>query len=765
MPHYGHRLQFGTFITPVNTPPEAAVARAQLSEQLGYDLVTFQDHPYQPSFHDTWTLMTWVAAQTERIHIAPNVLNVPLRPPAVTARAAASLDLLSGGRFDLGLGAGGFWDAIEAMGGTRLTPGQAVDALSEAIDVIRGIWNAGDRSHFRVDGQHHRIDGAKRGPLPAHDIPLWIGAYKPRMLRLTGRKADGWLPSLGYLQPGDLARGNATIDEAATEAGRDPREIRRLLNLSGRLLPAGGADRAETGRSGAGPIEGPSERWVDELLGLVVDHGIGTFILCSDDPNQLQQFAVEVIPALREAVDRELGIDSSVEKAVRTSIALAKRRDGIDYDSLPASLAARAIEPGDLGYSRVRSTYMRGGAPGLVLQVHSVDEVVDALAFARAHPDAALAIRSGGHGISGRSTNDGGIVIDLSKLNAIEVLDEETRRVRLEPGARWMDVAAELGTRGWALSSGDYGGVGVGGLATAGGVGWLVREHGLTIDHLRAVDLVLADGSVVHASESENADLFWAVRGAGANFGIVVAFEFEVDEVGDIGWAQLAFDASDTAGFLERWGATVEGAPRDLTSFLIMGRPRPAQPAIAQVLVAVDSDVPETIIDRLQPMAQIAPLVDQSVQLMPYSALMANAQGGDHDGQGDPAARSGLIDHITPEFAAAAAGLIASGLVYFFQIRSVGGAVSDVAPEATAYAHRSANFSVVAFGADRARLDAVWEDLGEHFDGLYLSFETDLRSERIEDAFPPATLARLRAIKERYDPVNVFRDNFNIVPR
>ncbi len=767
MPHYGHRLQFGTFITPVNAPPQRAVSLAQLSEQLGYDLVTFQDHPYQPSFHDTWTLLTWVAAQTERIHIAPNVLNVPLRPPAVTARAAASLDLLSGGRFDLGLGAGGFWDAIEAMGGIRLTPGQAVDALSEAIDVMRGIWNTGERSHLRVDGRHHHVDGAKRGPAPAHDIPIWVGAYKPRMLRLTGRKADGWLPSLAYLQPGDLGRGNATIDEAAAGAGRDPREIRRLLNVSGRLLPAGGTNpgAADGRRSGAGPIEGPSERWVDELLALVVEQGIGTIILGSDDPGQLQQFALEVMPALREAVDRELGIDSSVEEPVRNSITLAQRRDGIDYDSLPASLASRAIEPGDLGYSRVRSTYMRGGAPGLVLQVHSVAEVVDALAFARRHPDAPLAIRSGGHGISGRSTNDGGIVIDLSKLDAIEVLDESTRRVRLEPGARWMDVAAELGTRGWALSSGDYGGVGVGGLATAGGVGWLVREHGLTIDHLRAVDMVLADGSVVHASATENTDLFWAVRGAGANFGIVVSFEFEVDEVGDIGWAQLAFDASETAGFLERWGATVEAAPRDLTSFVIMGRPRPAQPAIAQVLVAVDSDVPETIIDRLQSMAQIAPLVDQSVQLMPYSALMANAQGGDHNGQGDPAARSALVDHITPAFATAAAGLIASGLVYFFQIRSVGGAVADVAPDATAYAHRSANFSVVAFGADRARLDAAWDDLAKHFSGLYLSFETDLRPERIAEAFPPATLARLRTLKERYDPANVFRDNFNVVER
>src|SRR6187431_2812916 len=127
MPDYNHDLQFGTFITPSNAQPEAVVARAQLSEQLGYDLVTFQDHPYQPSFLDTWTLISWVAAQTERVHLAGNVLNLPMRPPAVLARAAASLDLLSGGRVELALGAGAFWDAIEGMGARRLTPGQGVE--------------------------------------------------------------------------------------------------------------------------------------------------------------------------------------------------------------------------------------------------------------------------------------------------------------------------------------------------------------------------------------------------------------------------------------------------------------------------------------------------------------------------------------------------------------------------------------------------------------------------------------------------------------
>src|SRR6478609_3276146 len=237
MPDYRQSLEFGAFLTPRNTPATEPVEHAVLCEQLGYDLVTFQDHPYQPRFLDTWTLLTWVAARTERIRVSGNVLNLPLRQPAVVARAAASLDLLSGGRFDLALGAGGFWDAIEAMGGGRLTPGQAVTALEEAIDLMRALWDTSERRGAFTDGTYHRVHGAKRGPRPAHDIPIWIGAYKPRMLALTGRKGDGWLPSLGYMQPGDLAKGNAAIDHAAEGAGRDPHEIRRLLNV-GQLAAA-----------------------------------------------------------------------------------------------------------------------------------------------------------------------------------------------------------------------------------------------------------------------------------------------------------------------------------------------------------------------------------------------------------------------------------------------------------------------------------------------------------------------------------------------
>lgn len=750
--NYGHPIEFGTFLTPQGTSPETVVALAQRSEELGYDLVTFQDHPYQPAFLDTWTLMSWVAGQTGRIRIAANVLNVPLRDPAMLARAAASLDLLSSGRLELALGAGGFPNAVKAMGGRSLAPGEAVVALSEAIDVIRGIWDVNDGRPLRFDGDYYQLDGAHRGPVPAHDIPIWVGAVKPRMLRLIGQKADGWMPSLGYLKPGDLQEGNRIIDETAREAGRDPREIRRIINISGQFSA-----------SRDGFLTGSSEHWVDDLLPLVTRDGIGTFVLMSDDPETLEQFALEVAPALRDAVKRDLP-DAFAGSSVRRAAVRAKRREGIDYDHVPASLAASAIEPGDVGYARVKSTYMRGGSPGIVFKVNTTQEVVEALGFARSHPDLPLSVRSGGHGISGRSTNDGGIVISLANMNAIEVLDEATRRVRIEAGARWADVASALEPYGWALSSGDYGGVGVGGLATAGGIGFMAREHGLTIDHLRAVKMVLADGSVVRASEDEHSDLFWAVRGAGANFGIVTSFEFEVDDVGNIGWSQLVFDASNTAGFLEGWGAAVEAAPRDLTSFLIMGPPRRGQSVIAQVMSMIASDQPDVIINRLQPLANVAPLYDQNIVITSYANVMNNAPISDHNGQGDPVTRSGLLKHITPEFALAAERFIRSGVTYFFQIRSVGGAVSDVPADATAYAHRAANFSVIAFGPNRSRMNAAWDKLSHHFDGLYLSFETERSPDRLTDAFPAGTIERLRDLKSRYDPTNVFRDNFNIAP-
>ena len=296
MTDYGHDLLFGTFITPVAQPPTHAVDMAVVADQAGLDLVTFQDHPYQPAFYDTWTLLAYVAARTTQVRLSPNVLNLPLRQPAVIARSAASLDRLSGGRLELGIGAGTFWDAIEANGGRRLRPGQAVTALEEAIQIIRQIWAVGQRGGARVQGKYYQVNGAKRGPAPAHDMGIGVGAYKPRMLALTGRVADGWLPSLGYLQggPAALAEMNQHIDAAAHAAGRAPSAVRRLLNIAGQFAP--------TGRS---LLNGPPQQWAEDLAGLALEYGISGFILAADDAPTIQRFAAEVAPATRQLVAAE----------------------------------------------------------------------------------------------------------------------------------------------------------------------------------------------------------------------------------------------------------------------------------------------------------------------------------------------------------------------------------------------------------------------------------------------------------------------------
>ena len=224
-------FKLGIFAVPDATDPRATIELLLAAERSGLDAVGVQDHPYQRRFFDTWTLLAYVAGRTERIRLIPDVTNLPLRPPAMLAKAAASLDVLSGGRVEVGLGAGAFWEAVEAMGGPRRTPKESVDALEEAIAICRAWWD-GERS-VDVEGEHYRVRGARPGPPPAHRIGIWVGAYGPRMLRLTGRLGDGWLPSLGghFLGAGDVPRMQAAIDEAARRAGRSPGAVERAVNV------------------------------------------------------------------------------------------------------------------------------------------------------------------------------------------------------------------------------------------------------------------------------------------------------------------------------------------------------------------------------------------------------------------------------------------------------------------------------------------------------------------------------------------------------
>jgi FAD/FMN-containing dehydrogenase len=397
-----------------------------------------------------------------------------------------------------------------------------------------------------------------------------------------------------------------------------------------------------------------------------------------------------------------------------------------------------------------------------VLRPDSIDEVVDALVFAR-EQDVPLAIRSGGHGISGRSTNHGGVVIDLGKLNEIDVPDPAAGRIRLGPGARWGHVANALASHGLAMSSGDYGDVGVGGLATTGGIGFLARKHGLTIDHVVAAELVLADGTFVRTDADNHPDLFWAIRGAGGNFGIVTALELDAYALGNVVFSTMAFDAGATPQLLERWGELVEAAPRELTSFLSLFAQR-GGPPIAQLYSVYAGDDTEAAVAALTPLLDIAPVLDQQASLVPYPTVLPPHDNRHAGGQRRPLFSGGLAVHLTRDLAEQLSTGLQTRVAPLIQIRSVGGAVNDVATDATAYPHRHQNFAVSSVGSRADDFHRYWDTIRPQFDGLYLSFETDERPERLADAFPGETLTKLRRLKAQYDPDNVFDQNFAIPP-
>src|SRR5487761_60449 len=291
MPDYQHDLLFGISVPPTARDHKAVLATAELADDLGLDIVGFQDHPYQAGFLDAWTLLSYVAGRTQHVRLFPNVINVPLRPPAVLARSAAALDILSSGRVELGLGAGAFVDAIVAMGGSRRTIPELVDALDEAITVIRALLRPGPAVSFQ--GKYYSLAGAQPGPVPPHQIAIWLGAFKKRMLQLTGRAADGWIPSLGYASPDELGAMNETIDAAADKAGRQPTDIRRGFNINGSFA-------AQT----SGFLQGHPHDWVEQLTDLALTHGISAFNLGVSPGAEadIRVWAEEVAPTVRDAV-------------------------------------------------------------------------------------------------------------------------------------------------------------------------------------------------------------------------------------------------------------------------------------------------------------------------------------------------------------------------------------------------------------------------------------------------------------------------------
>jgi alkanesulfonate monooxygenase SsuD/methylene tetrahydromethanopterin reductase-like flavin-dependent oxidoreductase (luciferase family) len=292
MTDYGHDLMFGTLLESPRDRALDVVQLAEFTELVGLDLISLADHPYWPDRLDTFTLLAAIAARTNRVRLLPNLANLPLRPPAMLARAAATLDILSNGRFELGVGTGAqqMWEMIVAEGGPRRSASESIEALDEAVQIIRALWTPA--LDVRFAGRHYRVDGAKPGPVPPHSIGIWLGAYQPRLLRLVGRIADGWVASSPYLPPAQLPAVNRLIDAAAIEAARSPQEVRRVYNIAGDFTA-----------TGSGFLQGPPAVWVEQLTELTLTTGISAYLLYrSDSASVIGTFAEQVVPAVREAV-------------------------------------------------------------------------------------------------------------------------------------------------------------------------------------------------------------------------------------------------------------------------------------------------------------------------------------------------------------------------------------------------------------------------------------------------------------------------------
>ncbi|HEY7629243.1 MAG TPA: LLM class flavin-dependent oxidoreductase [Thermoleophilaceae bacterium] len=282
-------LKLGLFVNPSAGAYRDTLAMVEAAERGGLDLIGIQDHPYQRRFLETLMLIADLLARTERLSFFPDVANLPLRHPALLAKQAATLDVMSGGRFELGLGAGALWDRVATMGGPKRTPGEGVEALEEAMRIIRAGLD-GEEETVNFDGRYYQLSGWEPGPPPAHRIGIWLGAYKARMLRLTGRLADGWIPSLGRMDADAMAEARKVIDASAEKAGRDPAEILSLTNVNGEVTD---------GERGEGLLDGPAEHWIETLGGLAEQLRLDAIILPAQSVAQVERLVGEVVPGLR----------------------------------------------------------------------------------------------------------------------------------------------------------------------------------------------------------------------------------------------------------------------------------------------------------------------------------------------------------------------------------------------------------------------------------------------------------------------------------
>ena len=434
-------------------------------------------------------------------------------------------------------------------------------------------------------------------------------------------------------------------------------------------------------------------------------------------------------------------------------------------------LTAEVLRPGDEGYDEAARVFFATGRPALVVRPRNADEVGAAVRYA-VREGLAVSVRSGGHSGLGHGTNDGGLVIDLGHLDAVEVLDG--RRVRVGGGATWGRVAAALDPHDLGLTSGDTKDVGVGGLTLGGGIGWLVRKHGLAIDSLVGARVVTVDGELLTASADENPDLFWALRGGGGNFGVVVDLDFLAQPVTTVHYGSVTYELDGVGELVRRWRDAMRAAPDELSSSLVLPPAMPGAPRQALVLLchAPEPGSPVTRADAaIEPLLELGVVVQAGIREVRYADVLEDAQ------LLPPglrlAFRNTLVPVLDDELADAVERLHGGPTPAAISLRSLGGAVGRVPAEATAFAHRDAEAMVVAGfvlpdALTPAEVDAAltpWRDVAELGTGTYVNFQGSATAADVAAAYPPATYARLAAVKRAHDPGNVFALNHNIEPR
>jgi hypothetical protein len=449
----------------------------------------------------------------------------------------------------------------------------------------------------------------------------------------------------------------------------------------------------------------------------------------------------------------------------------------ISIPKLRADLKGRVIAPDDPDYDEARTVFYGGfdRRPLVIVRVADAGDVSRVVSLAR-ETGRELAIRSGGHSLVGHSVSDGGIVLDLSEMKAIEI-DPERRTAWAETGLSAGEYAMAAGAHGLVTGFGDTGSVGIGGLTLGGGVGYLVRKFGLTIDDLLAADVVTADGRLLRADAESHPDLFWAIRGGGGNFGVATRFQFRLHELDTVVGGMLILPA--TADVIHSFVAAAEEAPEDLSAIVnvMAAPPMPFLPPEAHGKLIVMALMcyaggPEAGERAIAPFRALAEPIADMVHPMPYPEIFPPEPEDFHP---IDSVRTMFVDAIDRRDAETIVEHIqsSSALMAAAQIRVLGGAMARVPVEATAFAHRRSRLMLnVAAIYERPEDAAVYEPWVSEFagalrqgdTGAYVNFLTDEGDERIQAAYPGPTWDRLTAIKARYDPTNLFRLNQNIPP-